>query len=170
MRWVGLWLLGAVTLGFWAGAVAFGVRAADFTRHSVSVPGVISGYDTLSCTATDSNKRKYSYTCYQYRVRYTLQGVSHESPVEQDRPSTMDRLGEAVELRVDPHANTVYFTGVGPWLGCLFFAVFGLFTLAGTVYYFRDAHADSAQRLSALRKKLVRQLRQRASSPGNFRG
>jgi hypothetical protein len=103
-------------------------------------------------------------------VRYTLQGVSHESPVEQDRPSTMDRLGEAVELRVDPHANTVYFTGVGPWLGCLFFAVFGLFTLAGTVYYFRDAHADSAQRLSALRKKLVRQLRQRASSPGNFRG
>ncbi|SEM53856.1 hypothetical protein SAMN05444354_11884 [Stigmatella aurantiaca] len=169
MRWVGLLILGAVTLGFFAGAVAFGVNAADFTAHSVSVMGVISGYNPLLCTSTDSNKRKYSYTCYEYRVRYELQGVSHESPVEQDRPSTTERLGEAVELRVDPRTHTVYFSGVGPWLGCLFFAVFGLFSLAGTVLYFRHEHGDSARRLRALREKLVLALKQRAR-PGDSRG
>ncbi|SEU24270.1 hypothetical protein [Stigmatella erecta] len=174
MRWVGLWLLGAICLGFSAGAVAFGVKAAGFTAHSVSVPGVISGYTPLTCTSTDKDKRKYSYTCYQYRVRYALQGVSHEAPVEQDRPSTTDRLGETVELRVDPRTNTVYFPGVGPWLGCIFFAVFGLLSLAGTVLYFRSNHADSAQRLAALREKLVLAVKQRArpagTAPGDSRG
>jgi len=174
MRWVGLLLLGAISLGLFAGAVAFGVNAADFTAHSVSVPGVISGHNALRCTSTDKNKREYSYTCYEYRVRYALQGVSYESPVEQQRPPNTDRLGEEVELRVDPRTNTVYFAGVGPWLGCIIFAVLGLLSLAGTVFYFRLNHGDSARRLTALREKLVLSMKQRArpagTSPEDSRG
>ncbi|SEM53829.1 hypothetical protein SAMN05444354_11883 [Stigmatella aurantiaca] len=137
MHRVPLFLPGVLSLPFFAGAVVFGVKAADFTIHSVSVPGVISGHDTLECTSTDSNDREYAYTCYQYRARYTLQGVSHDSPVEPDRPRGTDRLGETVELRVDPRTNTVYFAGVGPWVDCIFFSVFGLMLLATTVLFLR---------------------------------
>ncbi|MDC0713215.1 hypothetical protein POL68_32435 [Stigmatella sp. ncwal1] len=138
MRWIGIFLLGLTSLGLFALALHLTVKAVDFSAYAVSVPGVVSGYKTLRCTSTDKNKRQYSYTCYQYLVRYELQGTSRESLVEQDRASQDDEVGKAVELSVDPRTGTVYFAGIGIWIGPLILAFFGLATLLGLGFFLKS--------------------------------
>ncbi|ADO69205.1 uncharacterized protein STAUR_1401 [Stigmatella aurantiaca DW4/3-1] len=138
MRWIGIFLLGLTSLGLFALAIHLTVNAVEFSAHAVGVPGVVSGYKTERCTSTDKNKRQYSYTCYQYRVRYELQGTSRESLVEQDRTSNDSEVGKAVELSVDPRTGTVYFAGIGIWIGPLMLAFFGLATLLGLGFFFKS--------------------------------
>ncbi len=124
--------------GFFLGALATARQAFDFQVHSVALPGVISSHTAQTCTSTDKNKREFRYTCYQYRVRYELQGTSTEAPVEDVRTSHPDRLGEAVDLRVDPRMGTVFFAGLGPWWVPLILSLFGFIVLAVTVHLLKS--------------------------------
>jgi hypothetical protein len=126
MHRVGTWAFGGFALGLFVITLFLLRSAHDFHTHSVSVRGAISGYLEQTCTRTDDKNRKRSYTCYQYVVRYEADGVSHESPVEGPRTSEKDRLGEAVELQMDPRTQRVFFAGLGPWIAPMATSLFGL--------------------------------------------
>lgn len=109
---------------------AFLARSAhDFETHAVDVSGVISGHQAQTCSRTDKQNRTRNYTCYQYLVRYEADGVSNESPVEMIRTDVQNRLGEAVQLRMDPRTKKVHFVGEGPWIGPIITSIFGLLCL-----------------------------------------
>nr|WP_147448966.1 DUF3592 domain-containing protein [Corallococcus terminator] len=138
MRWVGVGLLGAFAVGLFVTSGVLYRSASDFQAHAVNVSGVISGHEEDRCSGKDRNKRRYHYTCFKYRVRYDAEGGSREALVEQVRSDRPDRMGEKVELRLDPRTQTVFFAGTqGPWLGPVITALFGLLCLGGAVLFFK---------------------------------
>ncbi|CAM4053523.1 DUF3592 domain-containing protein [Corallococcus sp. ZKHCc1 1396] len=137
MRWVGVGLLGAFAVGLFIASFVLTRNASDFQAHAVSVSGVISGHEEDRCSGKDRNKRRYQYTCFKYRVRYETEGGSRESVVDQTRSDRPDRLGEQVELRLDPRTQTVFFAGAGPWTGPIVTALFGLLCLGGAFLFFK---------------------------------
>ncbi|WP_341870432.1 MULTISPECIES: DUF3592 domain-containing protein [Corallococcus] len=137
-RWVAIVFLGAFAVGLLVASFVLSRDAFDVQAHAVNVSGAISGHEEDRCSGKDRNNRRYYYPCFKYRVSYEAEGATREAVVEQTRSDRPDRMGEQVELRLDPRTQTMFFAGAsGPWRVPVMAGLLGLLCLAGAFLLFK---------------------------------
>ncbi|QRK09919.1 hypothetical protein JQX13_07395 [Archangium violaceum] len=131
MRWLFIIPLGLLATGCFAMAIVFGVQAIDLQAHALRIPGIVIGHRQDTCSSTDKNNRSISYTCFQNRVRYEVQGVTREALAEGERRREKDNLGAGVKLLVDTRTEPfrVHLEDSGPWIVPVLGLVFGTLCL-----------------------------------------